>query len=458
MTTDVEEFFRKRKDAAVIKHDILAGYLLPYVMKTGLRSPCRRVSYIDGYAGPGVYDNEEPGSPEVAIQVGEAVGRHREFGGHFIEQRLEFVSRLEEHLAERAATGWKVHPGTAEEKLPAALDDVGTDPVLVFLDPYGLALPFDQLVGLLFCRQHTTEVVINFSLAALQRLGGFLGKDYWPRTKPGPVDLFGEPAEPAMSPERAHKATDQRDQMVGLLDEFLGGDWWQAIKRSGDPVWRERVRDEYVRRLCEAGGRGWMNWAVSIPEKFDGKPVYDLLLFTRHPHGLWLFNDASSIAYFKHYRRAWAEGDEFGAASSLFGDAPPPDLGQKFETRIRENVLDAVRAGRSFVVAKAMDTVFGDDVRGEGGGKACPRGATEPPSVRPDRRPEAAQQGTGGLRRQAGTEAVLLMLGISSHVRPSSSRPPDFGRMPPHCLKKNATPSAVQRSRRSRTHSASIGR
>ncbi len=32
------------------------------------------------------------------------------------------------------------------------------------------------------------------------------------------------------------------------------------------------------------------------------------------------------------------------------------------------------------------------------------------------------------------------MSGNSLHSRPSSSRPPDFGRRPPHCLKKNATP------------------
>ena len=31
--------------------------------------------------------------------------------------------------------------------------------------------------------------------------------------------------------------------------------------------------------------------------------------------------------------------------------------------------------------------------------------------------------------------------GRSSHVRPSSSRPPAFGVRPPHCLKKKSTPA-----------------
>ena len=34
--------------------------------------------------------------------------------------------------------------------------------------------------------------------------------------------------------------------------------------------------------------------------------------------------------------------------------------------------------------------------------------------------------------------------GYSFHSRPFSFRPPDFGRMPPHCLKKKATPSFLQ--------------
>ncbi|MGH8905506.1 MAG: hypothetical protein ACRD0K_03080 [Egibacteraceae bacterium] len=241
--------------------------------------------------------------------------------------------------------------------------------MLVFLDPYGLAIPFDQLVEQLFHRRHTTEVVVNFSLAALRRLGGFLDKDYWDRTEPGPVDLFGESAKPDMSPERARKATEQRDRMIALMDEFLGGGWWHDIKRSSGPGWREYVRDEYVRRLCGAGSRGWMSWAVSIPDKFDGKPVYDLILFTRHSHGLWLFNDASSLAYFKHYRRAWGRSNWVRYARVTVRCEPPPELGHEFEARIRHDVLSAVRVGRSFVVAKAMDTIFGDAVRGKAGAK-----------------------------------------------------------------------------------------
>ena len=48
--------------------------------------------------------------------------------------------------------------------------------------------------------------------------------------------------------------------------------------------------------------------------------------------------------------------------------------------------------------------------------------------------------------------------GISSQVRPSSSRPVCFLKTPPHCLKKNGTAASTQSSRISRTQPVFIGR
>jgi hypothetical protein len=48
--------------------------------------------------------------------------------------------------------------------------------------------------------------------------------------------------------------------------------------------------------------------------------------------------------------------------------------------------------------------------------------------------------------------------GYSSHSRLSSVRPPLFGRAPPHCLKKNATPCPTHWSLMLRTQFASIAR
>ena len=66
--------------------------------------------------------------------------------------------------------------------------------------------------------------------------------------------------------------------------------------------------------------------------------------------------------------------------------------------------------------------------------------------------------GAQGDQEMSAAQRPSIGDGLSSQRRPSSSRPLDFGRCPPHCLKKNATSSLAHASRRSRTHSGSIRR
>ena len=63
--------------------------------------------------------------------------------------------------------------------------------------------------------------------------------------------------------------------------------------------------------------------------------------------------------------------------------------------------------------------------------------------------------GSGALGSMVS--ARLWVLGNSSQVVASKSRPVRFLLVPPHCLKKNGVFCAMHWSRMSRTHSMSIG-
>jgi hypothetical protein len=370
VATDEQKFFEKRKAAAFVKHEILAGYLKPYAMKVGVNA--REVVFVDGYAGPGVYDSGEPGSPEVALQVSDAIADHRVLRGHFVEQKRTFADALRQHIDERSVTGWTVHQGSVKDRLPAVLADAGDSPLLMFLDPYGLAVPFDQLVNEVMSRTAKTEVVVNFSLAALKRLSGFLDTDYDALTEPGPEPLFGDRAKPRMTPERAEVAAKKRDGVIASLDAFLGGESWKEAKRSGRPGWRSEVRREWVERLCRESAPGWKHWSVAVPEKVDDEPVYDLVLFTRHRHGLWLFNDSASRAYFKLHQRSWGETASVETAT-LFDDPPLEKslekLQAEFVDRVAARIRNAVAAGQSFVTSERMDLLFDEALAGKAGDK-----------------------------------------------------------------------------------------
>ena len=70
-----------------------------------------------------------------------------------------------------------------------------------------------------------------------------------------------------------------------------------------------------------------------------------------------------------------------------------------------------------------------------------------------DRDEGAAAAGVSGVWHAEASGRGKLF-----HSSPSRSLPPDFGRAPPHCLKKNATPSRMQMSRSLRAHSGCISR
>lgn len=63
-----------------VKHDILSNYLLRWAsILSGGRGGARRLDfhYVDGFAGRGRYTGGEPGSPLIAMEIGQEMYEHR---------------------------------------------------------------------------------------------------------------------------------------------------------------------------------------------------------------------------------------------------------------------------------------------------------------------------------------------------------------------------------------------
>jgi hypothetical protein len=68
---NIERFFESKRAAAVFKHAILSGYVVPFASKTGSSSAGNRVVIVDGYAGAGRYDvNIQAPGLGVAVRDG----------------------------------------------------------------------------------------------------------------------------------------------------------------------------------------------------------------------------------------------------------------------------------------------------------------------------------------------------------------------------------------------------
>src|SRR5579884_3134526 len=70
-----DEFFETRKDWSRRKHLVLLYYLRPAIAKLRSASPDGRVVILDGFAGPGRYEDGTTGSPAEMGQLADALGR-----------------------------------------------------------------------------------------------------------------------------------------------------------------------------------------------------------------------------------------------------------------------------------------------------------------------------------------------------------------------------------------------
>lgn len=167
------------------KHDLLRNYLQAWLPILISRYP--RISYAEGFAGPGIYKGGEPGSPIVALEV---VASHRglltahpgrTFDLVFVEEQSGRRDRLEQEIARAhdrlgvPPANVRVHPpvhGDYAQELPPFLTglDAWGAPMFVVLDSWGgpdIALELVRSVA----ENPSGEVLVTFGPSFLTRHG-----------------------------------------------------------------------------------------------------------------------------------------------------------------------------------------------------------------------------------------------------------------------------------------------
>lgn len=302
------EFFEEQRDAAVFKHGILRRHLSTFVRKAGFGG--RPVRYLDAYAGPGSYDDGSPGSPALAGDTARLLADQRELFCHYVERDpdtyLQLVAELE---ANAPADTWSATCAEAAEALPAVMAEVGDKALFSFFDPFGLGVPLGLLQEHVLDRPKGSpnDVLLNFSLPGLRRNAGKL------HLRDG-------------ASERSIKA---QPKILAGVDAALGGTWWRAIWEQ-DQVNRERrILNGFVERLTEGD---YAAFTVPVSKRWGRAPVYHLIFLSRHPDGMWAFNDNLSLAVADMY--AYSHRDR------LFAPETVEQLARRYQARIEENLRE----------------------------------------------------------------------------------------------------------------------
>lgn len=355
MSSDTTKFHKSRQSAAVLKHAIINQYATPFPSKTGSTSLDRRVAFIDGYAGPGRYDDKSEGSGAMLLRKAHelaAMNSPRKVELHFVEQEPETVAKLRAVVAaEGQGLTVTVDDGDISEHLPTLLEAAKGIPLFTYFDPCGLIIPMDEVASI-FERPSgygapATEVLINLT-AHLRRFGGILNS-------PNPVE-----------------------GSLKRIDAVCGGDWWREAWLSKCPstsasedqkmAAEEAVVAGYAEKLRErAGGAG--TWVIDVRPRADLKPVYYLVFGTRHIDGMLAFGESASLGL-QEWRKYLAKG---AAEGTLFEDndawekdwkAQEEILKKRWVETLAARITDELAKGEAFRIIDRPEEILRDDLVG----------------------------------------------------------------------------------------------
>lgn len=320
--TSHEDFFQRKQPAAVLKHAVLNEYTRIFASMVGSVGKGGPIWVIDGYAGSGAYETKDPegehadGSPLVVLKMAEREPQ-RDIRCIFIEADRKAAQALERHVAPFRSSGRPVYvmQGDVSERILDAWPLVGDDPVVTFLDPFGVAMDLSVMTDLLLKRGRLrSEVLLNINVEAVWRIGGNLE-----RRGEGIVIKDGQ------------------DAGVQRADAFLGGTWWRqhfcdARSARADSAAKaaQQVLDEYRRKVESKTGKQ----SMSIPIRrrpTDNAPLFLLTLFFDHPAARLKFADAACRATRK-WRTAYREQE----LEAVLKDTQDSLLGPELNPYVRE--------------------------------------------------------------------------------------------------------------------------
>jgi three-Cys-motif partner protein len=322
---------------AVFKHRLLRRYVGQFGAMTGYRDG--RLVYLDGYAGKGRYENGDPGSAELVLRLASYFQNHRNdrWTVFLTERDPKSYARLKQvaqPYIDRGLDARVLHL-SVEHVLDQVIEAAADVPLFLFLDPCGLGLTFDQLTDLLTRRPNRkppTEVLLNFSMDAVRRLG-------------------------------AVAASGEDEQATARMDGAVGGEWWQhCYAELGPDQGPPQIAAEFAKRLSRTARMRVES--VPVRRKPHHKPVYNLVFGTRSPYGTWVFGDALARTlpeWWDALDQQEAEADPHAFITKAGAARPDLDLVRAEALKaIQDNIVRLLRAGYRVPVIDHAKAVFGD--------------------------------------------------------------------------------------------------
>lgn len=281
-----DDFFAEKKPWSKVKDELLGCYLKPYVAKIlYTRKP---IAYVDCFAGKGKFDDGNPGSPLIALNIFQQglastkLDGKAKIGAAFID--LNYASDLERNLSNY--DGIKIVSGAYEDTIEDLLKTKTGYNVFLYIDPYGIkaldCTKFDNFANGQF---NTIELLINMNtFGFIREACNAMGTKF----KIDDGGFFDDLVE--------YDPTffDATDKSIEALNRIAGGDYWENIitrYKNGEIdgyAAEECFSEQYCQRLSES-----YKYVLNMPIRIhqNQHPKYRMIHATNHPSGCVMMAD-----------------------------------------------------------------------------------------------------------------------------------------------------------------------
>ena len=260
-----------------IKDHILASYVTAYLAK--ISKKMARIILVDAFAGPGVTEDGEPGSPLIICRAAERYARGR-YKAYFVNKERIHYEKLKGILGKSRfnKSAYAVH-GDGPSLLEWVAQKMTGQSVFLYIDPFGLDCEFHILEPFLNrSEKYSTEILINLQMPIVHRLAA------------------------REATKRGTEVTDLHKRWHENLTRTFGGDYWRdALFSDENTSAREQMLvNGYRDRLASTGYLTYTG-ACPIQERQGGTTKYFFLFASRHPDAMVICNDAMCKAVNEYF-------------------------------------------------------------------------------------------------------------------------------------------------------------
>lgn len=310
MSKKNDDFFIDKKPWSEVKDQLLGCYFKPYVSK--ILHTYKPLVYVDCFAGKGKFDDGNPGSPMIALNiVNECLDTttmvDAQISMTFID--LNYEDELKENLKDYP---WvTVISGKYEDNIKEILKDKRGSNVFLYIDPYGIkALQCSMFDSFANSNFNSIEMLINMNSF------GFI------REVCNALETSLSLDDPTIFEDLVEYDTTKMtasDKSIQDLNEIAGGDYWRDIiedYKAGliDGYQAEEYfAEQYCQRLMNS-----FTYVLNMPLRIrrGQRPKYRMIHATNHPEGCLLMVDNICNRW-----EAW-QNVQSGGQMSLFQEDP----------------------------------------------------------------------------------------------------------------------------------------